>query len=65
LYIVLFLSSELARERWKNRSRDMEQSENIRAIYAFDFFPRGFFDGPEQANASIVTKRGDFIGSAC
>ena len=43
----------------------MEQSENIRVIYAFDFFRSGFFDGPEQANASIVTKRGDFIGSAC
>jgi hypothetical protein len=41
----------------------MEQSENIRAIYAFDFFRSGFFDGPEQAKASIVTKRGDFIGS--
>jgi hypothetical protein len=42
----------------------MEQSENIHALYAFDFFRSGFFDGP-QANASIVTKRGDFIGSAC
>jgi hypothetical protein len=64
LYIVLFLSSELPRERFFHRSRGMEQSENIHALYAFDFFRSGFFDGP-QANASIVTKRGDFIGSAC
>ena len=46
LDIVLFLSSELPRERFFHRSRGMEQSENIRAIYAFDFFRSGFFDGP-------------------
>ena len=61
----LVSSTELLREGFFHRSRGMEQSENIRAIYAFDFFRSGFFDGPEEAEASIVTKRGDFIGSAC
>ena len=42
----LVSSTELLREGFFHRSRGMEQSENIRAIYAFDFFRSGFFDGP-------------------
>jgi hypothetical protein len=58
LYIVLFLSSELPRERFFHRSRGMEQSENIHALYAFDFFRSGFFDGPASQRQHCNQARG-------